>query len=764
MDTTAYERVLSNVHVLPMIWFVSMSCFVALRLGKSYSVLGVILATGVVLLLFPSYSQISAIVLTIVWLVLSIKPMLAGLNQRTAGNHEDAATTIPHQHAYRPEIDGLRAFAIIPVVVYHAFPELLPGGFIGVDVFFVISGFLITQILIEQNAKGTFTYAGFYERRIRRIFPALVVVLVSVMVAGWFVLFPVEYTNLITHSIAGSLFVSNLLLYSQQGYFAEASYALPLLHLWSLGIEEQFYIFWPFVVTLLRKNRNALLWTFIGLCVASFLTTQYLHTIDTDAAFYWPISRFWELGIGGIAAWIVSSYHIAYAQPRVRKIATELSWVGLLLLCIGFGTISDATVFPGYSALIPTIGAFMLILAGGHAWVSRVLLANKFAVFIGLISYPLYLWHWPILSFGMIYFESEFTPYLRIAAVILSVGLAFLTYWMLERRVRITKESTKAVSSGLILGLMVGFVTVSAMMFQTDIAKLMSNNGQRQIAESVVAQITARTNIQTCAEASFETSFVGNCKVVTHPDPSRTQYIVVGDSTAMAVSYALLDSAIDHPVILMGKGACPPLPGMERYQITGKGVFGCNTPNGIPAIFETLQKLPPDRDRVIFLVGRYTAIEWIKFNKNHVGESKLQYRDRPIPTTREQKQRDYRDSVIEMFEMATKIPRAKIVFVYQTPELPFKPKHCIAHNRMGEAKGCAIPRADQDAFFSQYRTIVDEVLKAYPQVDIIDPLRTFCDADKCYAARDGQLLYDDDIHVNILGAQLVVQGITERYP
>ncbi|RLT34224.1 MAG: hypothetical protein DWI55_00360 [Chloroflexi bacterium] len=167
---------------------------------------------------------------------------------------------------------------------------------------------------------------------------------------------------------------------------------------------------------------------------------------------------------------------------------------------------------------------------------------------------------------------------------------------------------------------------------------------------------------------------------------------------------------------------------------------------------------------MIFLVGRYTAIEGIKFNKNHVGESKLQYLNRPIPTTREQKQRDYRDSVIEMFEIVTKIPRAKIVFVYQTPELPFKLEYCILRNLMGEATGCAIPRADQDEFFSQYRNIVDEVLKEYPQVDTIDPLKTFCDDEKCYAARDGQLLYDDDIHVNILGAQLVMEGVTERYP
>jgi peptidoglycan/LPS O-acetylase OafA/YrhL len=747
-----------------LVWVVLISMCVALRLGKSYSVLGLVVVVAGVVILIPSYLKIVAITLTIGWLILSIKNMLAGLTQRHlhTGAATDTQQTATHQ--YRPEIDGLRAFAIIPVVIYHAFPALLPGGFVGVDVFFVISGFLITQILIEQNAKGTFTYVGFYERRVRRIFPALMVVLVSVLVAGWFVLFNAEYMDLITHSLAGSLFVSNLLLYSQVGYFAQSSYALPLLHLWSLGIEEQFYIFWPFVVTILRKNRTGLLWTFIGLCVASFVTTQYLHTFDDDAAFYWPISRFWELGIGGIAAWIVSSYTIAYEHPRVRTIASELSWVGLILLCIGFVTISDATVFPGYSALIPTIGAFMLILAGGNSWVSRVLFGNKYVVFIGLISYPLYLWHWPILSFGSIYFENEFSVYLRIAAICLSVLLAFVTFALLERRVRAARESTKVIPTRQIIVVMAGIVAIAAIMLQSDVTTILTTKMQRQTADTVMAQVTTRTNRQTCADASFETVFQGNCTVVTHPDSARTQYIIIGDSIAMAMSHALLDRATDHPVILMWKSACPPLPGMERFTESGVVNLKCSRPQGTTGIFETLKKLPADRNRVIFLVGRYTAINEVKFNPNRDGVFRLKYRDRPFPTSPEQKQRDFRDSVIEMFEITTKIPRAKVVFVYQTPELPFAPKYCIMRNLIGGTWGCAIPRTDQDAFFSQYRNIVDDVLRDYPQVDIIDPMKMFCDADNCYAAKDGQLLYEDDIHVNILGAQLITKGITDRYP
>jgi peptidoglycan/LPS O-acetylase OafA/YrhL len=747
-----------------VVWVVVISSFIALRLGKSFYALGLVGAVAGMLILLPAYMNILAITLTVGWLVLSLMHMLAGLTQNQLHSGEYAETQETAKHQYRPEIDGLRAFAIIPVVIYHAFPSLMPGGFIGVDIFFVISGFLITQILIEQNAKGTFTYVGFYERRIRRIFPALVLVLVTVLVLGWFVLFTAEYKDLITHSIAGSLFMSNMLLYSQVGYFAQASYALPLLHLWSLGIEEQFYIVWPVVITLLRKHRNGLLWTFLLLCIASFVTTQYLHTTDSEAAFYWPISRFWELGIGGIAAWIVSTYHIPYAQPQVRKIASELSWVGLILLCIGFVIINDATMFPGYFALIPTVGAFMLILAGGHSWVSRVLLANKFVIVVGLISYPLYLWHWPILSFGMLYLEADFTMYLRIGAIILSVVLAFLTYWLVERRVRETRAQVKLVPTWQILVALLGVVVSAAMLLQWPIPTMVSARMKRQTATRILDKIVTTSQIQTCQQAGYATVFRGDCNVVAHPDLARTQYIVIGDSIATAFATALLDRATDHPVLLMGLTGCVPLPGMERYSASDKASRNCSKPNGIPAIYELLKTMPADRDRVIFVAGRYTNIEGYKPNPQYSRVIRLKYRNRPFPESSDQKQDDYRDSLVEMFDILTKLPRTKVVFVYQTPEYPFAPNTCLRRGTLADSWNCPVARAFVDAYNAQYRNIVDDVLPLYPQIDTLDPVQILCDADNCYAAKDGQLLYFDDTHVNVLGAQLLTKGITERYP
>ena len=752
------------MYIFLLVWVALISSFIALRLGKSFYLLGIVGVVACVVLFFPSSLKVLAIALTITWLGLSIKQMLTGLPQNQPHESEHAQTQQPAKHQYRPEVDGLRAFAILPVVIYHAFPSVMPGGFIGVDIFFVISGYLITQILIEQNARGTFTYVGFYERRIRRIFPALILVFTGVILVGWVVLFPSEFTDLLFHSIAGSLFLSNMLLYSQVGYFAQASYALPLLHLWSLGIEEQFYIVWPVVITRLRKHRNGLLWTFLLLCVASFVTTQYLHTTDSEAAFYWPISRFWELGIGGIAAWILSTYHIPYAQATVQKITRELSWAGFILLCIGFATISDATMFPGYSALIPTVGAFMLIVAGGQTWVSRVLLTNKFVVLIGLISYPLYLWHWPILSFGMLYLEADFTAYLRVVAIVLSVVLAFLTYWVVERRVRATRAGAKLVPTWLILVAMLGVVLSAGSLRQWSISTLVSDRLKTQAARRTLAQIAAQTHIQTCQQAGLITAFNGNCKMVDHSDPARTQYVVIGDSISMAFASALLDRAIDHPVLLMGKHACVPLPGMERYGESDAVSMKCTNQSGIPAIYDTLKHMPADRDRVIFVVGRFTSIEGYKPNPQSRRVIRLKYKERPFPESNEQKQRDYRDAVIEMFDILTQLPRTKVVFVYQTPEFPFAPNNCLRRSTLDTSWGCPVSRAFVDSYNAQYRTIVDDVLALYPQIETIDPMKILCDADNCYAAKDGQLLYSDDTHINVLGAQLITKGITHRYP
>jgi peptidoglycan/LPS O-acetylase OafA/YrhL len=338
---------------------------------------------------------------------------------------------------YRPDIDGLRAIAVLSVVIFHAFPNSLKSGFIGVDVFFVISGYLISSIIFENIDRGSFSFGQFYGRRIKRIFPALTLVLLSCLVFGWFGLLEDEYKQLGKHIAAGAGFVSNFALWQESGYFDNAAEVKPLLHLWSLAIEEQFYIVWPLLAWLLWK-RKFLFWSiFAILLVGSFAISVYLVRVDRTAAFYFPGSRIWELLAGVMLAYIAVRPTVWQASASQRNLA---SFVGLALLALAFLKIDKNRPYPGSWALLPELGAFLIIFAGANAWLNRVLLSNQLLVWIGLISFPLYLWHWPILSFMRIV-ESETPSFAyRAGAVGLTVVLAWMTYYFVEQPIR--KEGT----------------------------------------------------------------------------------------------------------------------------------------------------------------------------------------------------------------------------------------------------------------------------------------------------------------------------------
>ena len=262
---------------------------------------------------------------------------------------------------YRADIDGLRALAVLSVVIFHAFPTMLAGGFIGAEIFFVISGFLISTIIFGQLRSDSFSYLEFYRRRVRRIFPALVVVLLACLGLGWFSLLAGEYQQIGWHTLGGIGFISNLMLWSESGYdyFNTANESKPLLHLWSLAIEGQFYIVWPLLLVLLWKRQ----WNFIGvacgIALVSFCFNVLSFSEHAQAAFYSPLSRFWELIIGGLLA-----YALMYKADSMARYANAQSALGMVLIVAGLVLINNERAFPGWWALLPTLGAALLISAG----------------------------------------------------------------------------------------------------------------------------------------------------------------------------------------------------------------------------------------------------------------------------------------------------------------------------------------------------------------------------------------------------------------
>lgn len=347
---------------------------------------------------------------------------------------------------YRAEIDGLRAIAVLSVVFFHA--ELgPPGGFVGVDIFFVISGYLISALILRDFENAKFSIIDFWERRARRIIPALAVMVTATLIAGYVFLIPEELKSLGASAFAQSLFLANVFFSrSGQGYFDGPEEEMPLLHTWSLAVEEQFYLVFPLLLALLFlvpafRTRKGLIGIFGAMLVGSLVLSQLMLRSSPNASFYLLQSRAWELLVGALLAFI--PYHW---NPQKRHLREALSSIGLILILVAVFAYSDDTPFPGFSALVPCLGAFLIIFSNSQIATSNSetvpltgvgrLLASKPFVWVGLISYSLYLWHWPILVFLKYLNLDELPVPLKLLAVALSIGVAWLSYRFVEQTFR----------------------------------------------------------------------------------------------------------------------------------------------------------------------------------------------------------------------------------------------------------------------------------------------------------------------------------------
>ena len=422
---------------------------------------------------------------------------------------------------YRPDIDGLRAIAVMLVVNFHAFPEAMPGGFIGVDIFFVISGFLITGIIARELDQQRFSLATFYNRRIRRIFPALIVVLCAALVLGWLWMLPAAYAQLSSDVFASAAFVSNIALMLQSGYFDIESAKKPLLHLWSLGIEEQFYLFWPLILMLVARLRLSIPAAASVIALASFVLNVLLIGTDPVATFYLPFTRAWELLAGAVLA-------CSWNQLSQTSTASNLrATAGVLLVAIAAGVLTTRSAFPGWWAVLPVAGSALLLSAPG-AWFCRTLLASRPLVWIGLISYPLYLWHWPLLVFfGIIKFGPLTLPE-RELVLLLSALLAWLTYRLVETPFRFGRPSRPrlaALSAAMVLVAVAGGIVVQGRGFDFRLPP------EIRAMASVTTQSSQWRVHQCLLDTSQETSFADSCV-----DRDRRPLVFVwGDSTAGAL-------------------------------------------------------------------------------------------------------------------------------------------------------------------------------------------------------------------------------------
>ena len=506
--------------------------------------------------------------------------------------HAAAAPKPAAHHDFRPDIIGLRALAVLSVLGYHAGFGWTSGGFAGVDIFFVISGFLISRIILSERAAGSFSLAGFYGKRVKRILPALLLVLFAGWIMGWFLLDPLQFRLYGGHMEASSYFSVNLWLFRQSGapgaYFNPDARYVTLLHLWSLSIEEQFYLIWPALLLVLFRAKRFIAPAIGAIFLASLVFCIVLTHSAPTAAFYFLSTRAWELALGALLAW-----REVFARPKpASPLAAEArAGLGVLLMLTAICFFTGRTPWPGSMALVPTLGCALVISAPG-ARIGRILLGHRVAQFFGLISYPLYLWHWPLLSVSHAYYGDRLPVALTAALLGLAVLLAFLTWKFVERPVAAAykRHPLRVVGpllAGLALAGLLGAITRETHGFQqrfpANVAEVFGyrteGNGNPQgkvrCGEGRITGIGTLAEERAIARSFWEGR---GCLKIDNPD--KPTILLVGDSHAMHFLAGLESVYADRAnIVMLPVGGCAPLVAQTDWREGIAGTTRCQAFN-----------------------------------------------------------------------------------------------------------------------------------------------------------------------------------------
>jgi peptidoglycan/LPS O-acetylase OafA/YrhL len=662
---------------------------------------------------------------------------------------------------YRADIDGLRALAVLAVIAFHGFPQAVSGGFVGVDVFFVISGYLVSGLILGEINEGKFSFIGFYRRRILRIFPALSVVLASVAIAGFFLMFPSEYRALGDYISAGAWFVSNIESARKVGYFDGLSSMKPLLHLWSLAVEEQFYIIWPVLLAIAWLKRGAARYVIAGVGAISFAINVLGVSSHPIGTFYLLPSRLWELALGGVLAYreLFHPKQQFFAFSSGNDLATILregvSWLGFAAIAASVFLIGPATRFPGFVALLPTCGTAALII-GHDSALNRRILSNPQLVWVGLISYPLYLWHWPILSFLRIVAGDNLSTRKILLALVASFVLSWLTYRFIERPLRFGPR--KALKAAWLLVVMVALGMAGQVIHRTDgLAAIRSEIFPSLLEESELQWPFISNN---ACEKRYPSSseLRGWWFCVTNAD-KPPDVLVLGNSYANDLYPGLVSSDRFAGWTVLSIATCWPTMnvwwesnrGQDRYS----PCFGERKLDGEAY----LNKLIEDNRslRFVLMTADWPSFgptgEWTSPFKISAGRTESDKRT-PLATPRE----IFIDGLEERIAFL-EAHAIKVVLVLGRPELPYDTRMCLARPWVGSLRDCKVPEADARNGQQSFENVVRALAERHPALSIFDPYRAFCERGVCDMAPDGHPLLRDGHHLSILGSKILAEHL-----
>ena len=644
--------------------------------------------------------------------------------------------------AYRPDIDGLRAIAVVAVVLFHAHLGPFTGGFVGVDVFFVISGYLIVGIILDDLGTGKFSIAAFYERRMRRLFPALFAVLIICSIAGYLLFLPEEYRKFGRSVVATTAFVSNYLFWSEAGYFDTPAELKPLLHTWSLAVEEQFYVIFPAFLLIVSRYRRQSMTRFVTIiAIVSFVASALSLIKHPDTAFYLPHTRMWELMIGALL--VVAPVRV----PTTQRLRTTLACAGVALIIVSTLVYSGTTPFPGPAALLPCVGAALIIHAGrGGGSIVHSLLATRPFVYVGLISYSLYLWHWPILVFARAWLVRPLTTFEAAGLIALSFVFADLSWRFVESPFR-GKRGRFSRSQIFAFGGAATFAMIGVG------AAIDLRDGMPARVPSVVVSAAAGTfdvdEIFKRRCSNFSPQQVSRdilCKIGASAKTSPT-FILWGDSHAYAIASVVSDAGISANKLglFAGSGGCAPLLGVSR---TVARAFPCEAFND--AVIDLIRH--EDSLETVILASR-----WILTADGrrylYEGGADAFVRDADSHDVGLDENRAVFRRGLDRTLAALHEAGKRVVVVGPIPEIGFDVPTTLARN-LWFARGFQIEPAHA-AFMQRQRFVMDTLRNLQHQFgfQLIRPDEILCNSVHCSVGTDDHPLYCDDNHLSITGAR-----------
>lgn len=629
-----------------------------------------------------------------------------------------------HSLEYNQGLDSLRGIAVVLVLLFHIYPKEFSFGYVGVDIFFVLSGYLITGIIINKIETGKFSFLEFYRNRIRRIFPAMIIVLLFAMIAGYIFLFPKELELFSKHAKSSFLFYQNITLINEAGYWDAESTKKPLLHFWSLSVEEQFYLFWPMLIVFLSRFGIGWQLKLLALLMVLFIISLF----GLQDPFYGSFSRFWELALGGF---VYSIKDKKIFEKIVNTVFVMIFFIFAIAFSYGnmeYSLLKTSLVVVSTSLLILSFGRFKNPIFG-----SNILL------FFGLISYPLYLWHYVIIGYMHIFGLD--VPDFGIWVVLISILLAYTTYRFVEVY---SRSQTSYYFSGALLAIALCLVFVSMYIHKT------RGLNQREHMKNIASANFDRAPTKDSNATVLIEKIVGKNSNISHMRANTNNlqepfFMVVGDSHAYSIYDALAFELKEqnYKTILISNNSIPPF-------IAPKHSINLKVDAKNKTILTIIENIKPKN--VIWISRGEIYASGDKFLSKSNDKDNASY-----------EVTDFYDHLSTTFGYFDK-KNIKLYFVLENPEMGFYPENCLKRPFFASPtnKDCSVSK---NVYLKRQEKFIYNVRKrasGYKNIKIVDTANIFCDKNRCYAIKNGKLLYFDDNHLNQEGAKMQASEIVRQ--